>query len=287
MAVKAKVKALFVAGRFFVLPWMAFNTLLPIYLAGFDLYLWLLAFAICSCVLVAGHFINNWRDFVRGVDKVEGGSVGKSYTRACEILPKGFLSVQTMYRSALVLLGFAFILMLFAPIRFEVALFFLIGVVASLTYTDIAKPHGYGEIYLFATHGVSVTLFSYALVKPLTLEAVGTAVLLGLWAALALTMDQYPDAKREGALGLVSLVFKANLKPSQYVWFAVSGVYTIQMGFTVMGILPAAMLLTVVLLPFIHLTTLILDTNFPKGMLMLLFSMFFFPLVATIGLILI
>lgn len=283
----SKLKAWITAGRFFVLPWMCFNTLLPIYLAGFSFFTWLLAFVITSSVLIAGHFINNWRDFARGIDKVEEGSAAKPYTGACEILPKGLLSVRTMIYSGFGFLAFAWFLLFITFPKPEVMLLFWVGVALSLTYTDFFKPNGWGEAALFLGHGFSVTTFAYVLVKPLALEAVAVAVLLGLWAALALTMDQYPDAKIHGARGLVNLVFKADLKPSQYVWFAVSGVYTIQVGFTVMGLLPSAMLLTVLLLPFIHLTTLVLDTNFPKGMVMLLLSMFFYPLFATVGLILI
>jgi len=287
---KEKIIAWFVSLRPFVLPWMLVNTLLGVALAGFDFSGWILAFGITTSILLAGHLLNNIRDFQRGLDRVEEGSEEKAYTSASKILPSGILSVRTMLISALAFVGFGTaLLLIYCPIRSDVWLLFFLGLVMICTYHDFFKPRGLPEIPLFLGHGLATTAFAYGLVEPVSLTAVSAGILLGLFAASASTLDAWKDVETDYARkvkGLAWTIAQANLPISQFWLGSLMMIYAVQMGMVLMGLLPTMTLLTVFLLPLGHLTGIILERDFDKGVMLVLLTMWLFALLAALGVLL-
>jgi len=285
----SKGKLMFIAARPFALPWVAVNTLLGISLAGFHLMQWFVAFVIVGLVLTASHYINNWRDYVRGFDAIENGSTGKSYTLASKLLPAGLLSTADMIHGALVMLGLsAMLMLLYAPHRLDVWGLYALGVFLALTYTDVFKPKGFGEIALFLGHGWSTTTFAYAIVKPVGIDGFVAGILLGMLAALAYTLDQLPDVETDfgkKARDLAYIMFKAEIRPSSYVWFTASAISFLTVAFVLLGWLPKEMLLGLLSMPLFHITGVVIDYDYGKGMLIGLGAIWTFPLLAAIGLI--
>jgi len=284
---KKKIKAWFVSLRAFATIWMATNCLLGVALAGFDLSAWILAFGITTSILFAGHLLNNIRDFQRGLDRVEEGSKEKAYTSASKILPSGILSVRTMLVSTLAFVGFGTaLLLIFCPVRPDVWLLFFLGLIMTCSYHDWFKPRGLPEIPLFLGHGFAVTVFAYSLVEPINLTAVSAGILLGLFAASASTLDAWKDVETDYAQkvkGLAWTIAQANLPISQYWMGSLMMIYAVQMGMVLMGLLPSVTLLTVFLLPLGHLTGIILERDFDKGVMLMLLVMWLFAALASLG----
>jgi len=285
-----KVKAWLVSLRLFATPWMIVNTCLGVALAGFDLSAWILAFGITNSILFAGHLFNNIRDFQKGLDKLEEGSEEKAYTSASKILPSGILSVRTMLVSALAFVGLGTsLLLIFSPIRWGVWLLFFLGVAMIGSYTDFWKPRGLPEIPLFLGHGLATTAFAYSLVEPVTLTAVSAGILLGLFAASASTLDAWKDVETDYAgkvKGLAWTIAQANLPISQFWMGSMVMIYAVQMGMVLMGLLPNMTLLTVFLLPLGHLTGIILEKDFDRGVMLFLLTMWLFPVLMSLGILL-
>jgi len=284
---KEKVKAWFISLRPFTVFWMATNCLLGVALAEFDLSAWLLAFGITNSILFAGHLFNNIRDFQKGLDKLEEGSEEKAYTSASKILPSGILSVRTMLVSALAFVGLGTsLLLIFSPIRWDVWLLFFLGVAMIGSYTDFWKPRGLPEIPLFLGHGLATTAFAYSLVEPVTLTAVSAGILLGLFAASASTLDAWKDVETDYAgkvKGLAWTIAQANLPISQFWMGSMVMIYAVQMGMVLLGLLPNMTLLTVFLLPLGHLGSVLLESNFDKGVMIFLLHMWLFAVFMTVG----
>jgi len=89
----SSLKAWITAGRFFAAPWILVNTFLGVKLAGFDLSAWMLGFAIVFSVMLSSHYMNAWRDYIRGFDRLEEGSKAKLYTAASQLIPRGEFTV--------------------------------------------------------------------------------------------------------------------------------------------------------------------------------------------------
>jgi len=288
--VKEEVKAWFVSLRAFATPWMAANCLLGVALAGFDLSTWILAFGITTSILFAGHLFNNIVDFRKGLDRLEEGSKEKAYTSAQKVLPSGILSVGTMFISALAFIAFAVLLLLiFCPLRWDVLLIFLLGLAVTCSYHDFWKPRGLPEVALFLGHGFAVTAFSYCLVEPISLEAVSAGVLLGMFAASISTIDAWKDVETDYAKkvkGLAWNIAQANLPISQFWMGSVVMIYTVQVGMVLMGLLPNITLLTVFLLPLGHLGSVLLESNFDRGVMIVLLHMWLAAVLMATGVIL-
>jgi len=284
---KKKTKAWFTSLRPFTVFWMAVNCLLGVALAGFDLSAWILAFGITNSVLFAGHLLNNIRDFQKGLDKLEEGSKEKAYTSASKILPSGILSVKTMLVSALGFVGLGTsLLLIFCPVRWDVWLLFFLGVAMIGSYTDFWKPRGLPEISLFLGHGLATTAFAYSLIEPVSLTAVSAGILTGLFAASASTLDAWKDVETDYARrvkGLAWTVAQANLPISQYWMGSLMMIYAVQMGMVLMSLLPKMTLLTVFLLPLGHLTGIVLERDFDRGVMLMLLTMWGFATLAALG----
>jgi len=287
---KEKISAWFTSLRAFAGIWMATNCFLGVALAGFDLSAWILAFGITTSILFAGHQLNSVRDFQKGLDKLEEGSEEKAYTSAQKILPRGILSVRTMLISALGFIGLGTgLLLAFCPVRLDVWLLFFLGLAMTCTYHDFWKPRGFPEICLFLGHGVATTTFAYSLVEPVSLTAISAGVLMGLFAASLSTLDAWKDVETDYAQRVRNLAWtiaQANLPISQFCIGSLVMIYVVQMGMVLMGLLPSMTLLTVFLLPFGHLTNIILEKDFDKGVMLYLLMMWTFAILMALGVLL-
>ena len=276
-----KAKAWFVASRPFAIPWILVNTFLGARLAGFDFGKWLLASAIVSLILLAAHYINNWRDFVKGFDKLENGSSAKPYTAASQLLPRGELTVQEMKGATIIVLGLSLVLMGFAPKRLDVWLLYVLGVSVALTYTDFFKPKGFGEVALFLGHGLGASTFAYSLIRPVTVEALAAGTLLGLLAGMVYTIDQWQDVETDFAKRVKNyayLIAKAEMRLSTFFYFAVTAVVTIHLAFVLMGVLRPSTLKALLLMPLFHFAGVMLECQFEKGVWLGLIAIWLYPI---------
>jgi 1,4-dihydroxy-2-naphthoate octaprenyltransferase len=281
-----KARAWILACRPFAYPWLLVNTLLGVCLAGFDVTKWLLAFAATALVLTSGHFFNAWWDYARGLDRVEGGSKAKPYTAGSQVLPRGWLSLGTVKASTFALLALALPLLILAPARPDVYALFALGVLCAFAYSLWLKPKGLGEVGLFLGHGLATTSFAYALARPLDLAGLAAGVLLGFWAGVIYTIDQWQDVETDFARrvkSLAYLMFRANFRPSMLWMFLVTGAFTLQFGFVLLKALPAGTLLTLLLLPLSHVVAILLDYRFDRGVILGLACMFAFAALAALG----
>jgi len=149
-----KIKAWIVAGRIFAAPWILANTFLGVKLAGFDPSAWMLSFAVVFSILLASHYMNAWRDYIRGFDELEGGSKAKPYTAASQLIPRREFTVKEAKAATVACLLIGILLFIaFAPKRFDTIALLLLGIFVAVTYTDFFKPKGLGEVALFLGHG--------------------------------------------------------------------------------------------------------------------------------------
>jgi len=284
---KGKIKAWITATRPFAAPWMVFNTLFGVTLAGFDSGKWLLAFLTVTSVLIGGHFLNSWRDFVKGIDKVVEGSIPKPYTMGSQVLPLGLLSLDTIRNSAILwfLVSLSFVVL--APVRADIWILYGIGVIMALTYTDFWKVKGLGEVALFVGHGFATVGFSYALVKPLDITGVAGGLMIGVLIGLVYTIDQWQDVDTDfgrKVKNLAGIIFRTDMKISQYWFFAATGSIVFQFGLVLFGWLPIYTLGTVFLLMFAPIIGVFLDYDFDKGILMAVLYLWLVPAFAAFGL---
>lgn len=278
----SSLKAWIVAGRFFAIPWILVNTFLGAKLAGFNLSSWLLSFAIVMAILISSHYMNAWRDYVRGFDKLEKGSKEKPYTSASKLISAGLFTVKEAIVATVVCLVTGFVLfLLFAPKTVDTIITFAIGVFCAVTYSDFFKPRGLGEIPLFLGHGFGTVTFSYSLVRPISIEAVVAGILLGMWASILYTVDQWQDVETDFLHRIKSYAYviaKANLRLSTFLYFGATAIATLHLAFVLMGMLPQSTLLALLLLPLIHFTGVMLDYQFEKGVFLTLLSAWLYPI---------
>lgn len=282
----SKAKWMFLAARPFAIPWIFVNTLLGATLAGIDWFKWFTAFVIVGSILVASHYINSWRDFVRGFDSLENGSKPKAYTAGSQVLPAGLLDTSDVVRGALVMLALGTALMIvYAPRRMDSWFLFALGVFVALTYSDFWKVKGLGEIALFLGHGFGASTFAYSFIKPIDITAISAGILLGLLAGIVYTLDQYPDVETDfgkKAKDIAFLMFHAEVKPSSYLWFAITAVSSLLVAFVLLSWLPRELLTSLFTLPIFHITGLLLDYDYDRGVLFGLVGIWLFALIPTV-----
>jgi len=168
-------------------------------------------------------------------------------------------------------------------------LLFFLGVAMIGSYTDFWKPKGLPEIALFLGHGVATTTFAYSLVEPISLSAISAGVLVGLFAASLSTLDAWKDVETDYAQRVRNLAWtiaQANLPISQFCIGSLMMIYVVQMGMVLMGLLPSMTLLTVFLLPLGHLTNIILEKDFDRGVMLYLLMMWMFAILMALGVLL-
>jgi 1,4-dihydroxy-2-naphthoate octaprenyltransferase len=283
----SRIRAWAISARPFAVPWMLANTLAGSALAGFSAGRWLPAFAVTTCVLLYAHFLNNWRDFARGVDRPgRGGSRAKPHTAASQLLPRGLLTVRETQASAAAFLALAALLfVLFAPARADAVLVFLLGVASASLYTDVLKPRKVGEVGLFLGHGLGTTALAYSFARPLDAAGLAAGFLLGAWAAGVYAIDQWMDITDLGrrARSVAEMIFASRLRISSYWWFLATMCWTLQAGFVLMGLLPGGTMLTVLALPLAHVTGVVLDYSLDRGIPLALACMWLFALLMAAG----
>jgi len=277
-----KLKAWIIAGRFFAAPWILVNTLLGVKLAGFDFKTWILSFVIVFSVLLGSHYMNAWRDWILGFDRIENGSKVKPYTAASQVLPRGWLTLKEVKLSTFAFFALSIIIfILYAPKRADSISLYILGMFCALTYTDLGKKHSMGELYLFLGHGFGASTFAYSLVRPITAEALAIGILLGLLAGLVYTIDQWQDVEtdfQKRVKNYAYLIARANMRLSTFFYFAVTAVVTIHLAFVLMGVLPASTLKALLLMPAFHFSGVLLDYQFEKGTWMALLSIWLYPI---------
>jgi len=282
----SSLKAWITAGRPFGLPWILVNTLLGVKLAGFGFNAWLLSFAIVSCLLLASHYMNAWRDYIRGFDRGEAGSKAKPYTTASQLIPSGQFTVKEAKAATIgwLMIGIGLFAM-FAPKRIDTIGLLLLGIFVATTYTDFFKVKSLGEIALFLGHGFGSCTFAYSLVKPLDWTGIVAGVLLGFWAGMVYTVDQWQDVETDFAKRVKNFAYmlaNANMRISTFYYFGVTAIVTMHIGCVLMGWLPISTLKVLMLLPLYHFTGVLLDYQFEKGVFTTLLGMWLYPILMAI-----
>jgi len=281
----SSLKSWITAGRLFAVPWMATNTLLGSFLAGFSIEAYLVAFAITTSVLLSAHYANAWRDYVLGFDRLNG-SKAKPYTSASQLIPKGLFTVKEAKMATIgwYLIALALFL-LFAPKRIDTIAIFSVASFFALTYSDIWKMHGLGEIPLFVCHGFGTVTFAYSIVKPVGLDGIAAGVLMGMFAGFLYTIDQWQDVQTDFAKKVKDMAYiiaKANFRISLFAYFAITTIVCLHVLFVMLGILPLWTLKAIALLPLFHLGGVFLEYQFPKGVIMFLIGMWMYPVLMAI-----
>ena len=283
-----KAKAWLVASRPFAIPFWLAGTAMGVAFAGWDIQAWVMASLIVTLIGLSAHYINNYWDYIKGLDKLDNGSKPKAYTAANQILPAGILSVEDMQMAAVFCLVVAFILAGVFLRRIDQILMFLVGLMAAIGYTVFFKPKGLGEIAMFLGWG-GTGPFAYTLVKPFDVTALGLWIITGMTGAMVYTIDQLPDTETDFMKRVKNLsyyVMKANIKPSQIVWFIVSAVMVLSVGMVVLGWIPKEMIYIVFTLPIWHICGIVIDNDFEKGVLIGLVGYFLIMAVPTLALLL-
>jgi len=266
-------KAWFVAGRFFVIPFLLVPfSLAANLIAGFDLAAWLQSMVAVGGIWISAHYINDWRDFVRGVDKFRGGSVAKAYTAASQILPAGLLTVRDCKLSALGFMICSLVVFVwFAPLRLDLLVLYLLGITLALTYTDWLKPNRFTPELTFFVAFALVPTIPYTWVRGFDQAALSLGFLGGMIGLLGFAVDQLPDVRRVTQIrNLAELLFKTKIRLTEVVWFFVTAIYVLQMGFVLLGWLPTGSLLTIFALPLSHIASIFLSHEVGKGQLLIL-----------------
>jgi 1,4-dihydroxy-2-naphthoate octaprenyltransferase len=279
-----ELKAILISLRLFAVPWIAANMFAGWRLTGGgDVSPFLWALLIGTMGLLYSHELNNWLDYIMGVDRRVGGSVAKPYTAAALLLPYGLISPRTVKILTIVFAVLAFLPMLYLRPPIQVWILWILGFTIATLYTPFFKPKGLGEVALFLGHGFGVSTFAYTMTKGyIDMTAISMGVVLGMLAATLYTLDQWQDVPKTDfqrrVRTVAELMVGANMKPSEYFYFAVTAVVTVHFGLTLMGYLPTSTLKVILLLPYFHLTGMMLDYRFQQGVLMVLGGLLAYPI---------
>lgn len=275
---KHYVKAWIISTRAFALPWAVGYALFGALLAGVSD--WSAALGACitvSLVLLAGHFINNYRDVERGVDPIVSDpeearkiiSSIKPYTAAAWIVPLQITSIRFQKASAVAMLLLSMLAYcLLVPKTLYTLVFYVIGVFMAISYTDFWKPKRIGEAAAFIGHGFATTAFGYLAQSPDILNAMLAGVVPGFISALAYSVDQYLDIKTdfvERVRSIAEAWFNSRLPLGLYVLAIVAFLYHLLTAWVALGIYPKGVLLAYILLPFYLLTIARVEYDREKG----------------------
>jgi len=272
--IKHYISAWIISARVFAVPWVFLYTLFGALLAGIKLWTAALgAAATASLVLLASHFINNFRDVERGVDRIvddlrEASKICsrlKPYTAAAWIVPLGITSIRFQKVSAFVLIALsALVFTLTVPVNFYTILFYLIGASIAITYTDFWKPARLGEVAAFLGHGFSTTTFGFLSQSCDVITAMISGVVPGLISGLAYSVDQYVDVKTDFVRRVRAVYeawFNSKLPLGLYALVIIAFFYHVLTAWVVAGIYPRGVLVTYALIPLILITAPKLEYN--------------------------
>ena len=256
------VKAWVISARLFAVPWVLLYTLFGAVLAGVtDVKAAIGACVTTSLVLLTSHFMNNYRDVVRGVDPIVTdpaeaeriASRAKSYTAAAWVVPLQITSITFQKANAIGLLIASMITYaLLVPINWYTLAFYFLGVIMALTYTDFWKPMRLGEVAAFLGHGFSTVTFGYLSQSPDILAAVLAGIPAGLISALAYSVDQFVDIKTdfvERVRSIYEAWFNSRMPLGLYVIVAVMLYLNVLIAWVAAGIYPPGTLLAMAVIP--------------------------------------
>lgn len=199
-------KAWIISMRLFAAVWIALA-----YIAGLAWYRWRTGLPVDARLAAAGlmavegilllaHFWNNFRDYERGVDRglsPEEVSRAKPYTAAALLVPLGITPVwfQRLWAAFFAVWAGVFTGVAAARLDWGWQLWPLLawGYIGAITYTELAKPRGLGELWVFLK--VETTfLAAWMFQRPFSPEPLLAAVPLAFAGAFFYSIDQYQDA---------------------------------------------------------------------------------------------
>jgi len=267
-----------ISARLIAVPWVFLYTLFGALVAG--VRDWGSAVGACvtvSLVLLASHFINNYRDVVRGVDRYVDDprearkiiSTLKPYTAAAWVVPLRITGIWFQKASAIVMLAAsAIVYVLFVHSGPLTLGLYLLGVFMALTYTDFWKPMRLGEVAAFLGHGFATSAFGFLSQSGDVLAAMLVGVVPGFISALAYSVDQYADIKTdfvERVRSIAEAWFNSKLPLGLYIIAIVGFFYHLITVWVALGIYPRGVLLTYVLVPFFLITAARVEYDREKG----------------------
>jgi len=151
-----------------------------------------------------------------------------------------------------------------------------------LLYTDGFKELGLNEIGGFLGQGFFTILFAYSLIRTPTLEAVAGGIIVGILSATVFFFDKFKDIETDlerRANSLAKLVFDAEVKPNWMWFFFYSATVMVTFACVFLGFLPGLMLFSVFTFPIAHLTGIFLEADYDKGVLLVLITIWLYPLI--------
>jgi len=245
--------------------WFAALWILLVYVAGSSWSLWrhgvfwlgwdtwLAVLAAVEGILLLSHFYNNYRDYEKGIDRgidVEEALRAKPYTAANLMVPLGITPVWAQKLWALGSAALAAAGVWYAagrlPWGWQLWPLLAWGYVGALTYTELAKPRGLGELWVFLK---VLTVYEAAAVAAHGFDpaALLAAAPLGFAGAFFYSIDQYQDARSDFARrvrNFAILLWRSGVPLSVYMMLG----YTFYVALTHMAVTlgvqpPAALLL--------------------------------------------
>lgn len=246
-----------ISARWFACIWTLLSALFGILFArmfvAVDWISALYAIGVTQSLLLSSHFMNNYRDYKLGRDKDIRPEDVKDYTGASALVPLGITSVHFQRAS---MVAFIFLSAMFMyPLLFldwwtQMLIMFFIGAFISLSYTDLFKPNGMGELGVFLGQCLGVALFCYVSQKPLELgtwwHSVFAMVPISFSGAFFYSIDQYQDAETDMTHRVRNwgiLLFRSRLPLGLYILIGYTFVLFIQHVAITAGILPVISLI--------------------------------------------
>lgn len=110
---------------------------------------------------------------------------------------------------------------------------------------------------------------------------------MGFWAGIVYTIDQWQDVTTDFAKKVKTsayMVFKANMKISQLWHFLVTASLVMQSSMVLMGWLPSETFVTIFILPLADVTSVLLDYQLDRGVLLALITMWLYAASTALGL---
>ena len=238
--------------RWFALLWTFLSGLFGVLLAGtfikIDWYYAFCAFGVTQSLLLASHFMNNFRDYERGVDDANDPSEVKDYTGASALVPLGITSVRFQKVNTIVfaLLSAVFLWPLLSlPWLPQILFIYFWGVFIAFAYTDLFKPNGMGELGIFLGQCLAVSVATFISQTPLTTgnwwQIIFAMVPISFAGAFFYSIDQYQDAESDMTKRVRNwaiLLWRSRLPLGLYILMGYTFVLFVQHVAITIGILP-------------------------------------------------
>lgn len=208
---------------------------------GFDLLVFVLTLVGALLAHAGGNVLNDYYDFVRGVDtKPEHGS---------GVLTRGLLGAREMFRFGVALMAGAAVcgglILLRAPQAFNVVVpLASLGLFCAVMYTPALKQFALGDVAIMTAFGLGLTLGAYGVQTPLVQDSQTCLVLL-LSLPLTLLVDailhanNIRDTSDDSAAGVRTLAGVLGTEKSQQLQAVLLfGPVALVVAFVLLGLLP-------------------------------------------------